>query len=110
MKGRYVSFIRCNVLYNAHACVPPLNLAPSPPPLPLRYQHAHTHTRARVRTHTHARSALITACIANLFAAFKGNENAKLMTTPGIKVRVRVKERDGCGVACSFCMTRVCLV
>ena len=31
------------------------------------------------------RSALITACLANLFAAFKGNENAKLMTTPGIK-------------------------
>ncbi len=34
-----------------------------------------------------SRSALITACLANLFAAFKGNENAKLMSTPGIKAR-----------------------
>ncbi|KAJ8598219.1 hypothetical protein CTAYLR_005526 [Chrysophaeum taylorii] len=33
-------------------------------------------------------SALIAASIANLFAAFKANENSKLMTTPGIKERL----------------------
>ena len=33
-------------------------------------------------------SALVAASIANLFAAFKGNENAKAMTTPGLKDRV----------------------
>mmetsp|Transcript_29603 Transcript_29603/g.70448 ORF Transcript_29603/g.70448 Transcript_29603/m.70448 type:complete len:397 (+) Transcript_29603:41-1231(+) len=33
-------------------------------------------------------SALITACIANLFAAFKGQENQKLMNTPGISDRL----------------------
>lgn len=32
--------------------------------------------------------ALISACTANLFAAFKGNENKKLMETPGLKDRL----------------------
>mmetsp|Transcript_1744 Transcript_1744/g.2668 ORF Transcript_1744/g.2668 Transcript_1744/m.2668 type:complete len:385 (+) Transcript_1744:3210-4364(+) len=33
-------------------------------------------------------SALISACIANLFAAVRGNENKKLMETSGIKERI----------------------
>ena len=33
-------------------------------------------------------SALISACIANFFAAFKGNENKKLMETEGLKDRL----------------------
>lgn len=33
-------------------------------------------------------SALVSASAANLFAAIKGNENKKLMTTPGIKERL----------------------
>merc|ERR1711988_1336361 len=33
-------------------------------------------------------SALFSACVANLFAAFKANENKKLMTTPGLKERI----------------------
>lgn len=33
-------------------------------------------------------SALVTACIANLFAAFKGQENKKLMETEGLKQRI----------------------
>lgn len=33
-------------------------------------------------------SALISACIANLFAAIRGNENKKLMETPGLKDRI----------------------
>merc|ERR1712194_688725 len=33
-------------------------------------------------------AALITASLANLFAAFKGNENKKLMDTPGIRDRL----------------------
>mmetsp|Transcript_82614 Transcript_82614/g.234040 ORF Transcript_82614/g.234040 Transcript_82614/m.234040 type:complete len:406 (+) Transcript_82614:54-1271(+) len=33
-------------------------------------------------------SCLITASIANIFAAFKGNENKKLMDTPGLKERI----------------------
>jgi solute carrier family 35 protein E1 len=33
-------------------------------------------------------SALISACIANTFAAVKGNENKKLMVAPGIKERI----------------------
>jgi len=33
-------------------------------------------------------SALVAASIANIFAAFKGNENAKLMSTPGITDRI----------------------
>jgi solute carrier family 35 protein E1 len=32
--------------------------------------------------------ALGSACLANLFAAFKGNENKKLMTAPGLKDRM----------------------
>lgn len=32
--------------------------------------------------------SLISACTANLFAAFKGNENKKLMETPGLKDRL----------------------
>ncbi|EKX33804.1 hypothetical protein GUITHDRAFT_81079 [Guillardia theta CCMP2712] len=43
---------------------------------------------ASVKELDFAWSALITACIANLFAAFKGQENQKLMTTPGIKDRL----------------------
>merc|ERR1712157_584565 len=33
-------------------------------------------------------SALVSACIANMFAAVKGNENKKLMETPGLKERI----------------------
>jgi len=33
-------------------------------------------------------SALVAGCIANLFAAFKGNENKKLLTTQGLKHRI----------------------
>ena len=32
--------------------------------------------------------ALLAACIANLFAAFRSNENKKLMETPGLKDRI----------------------
>jgi solute carrier family 35, member E1 len=43
---------------------------------------------ASVKELDFAWSALISACVANLFAAFKGNENKKLMETPGIKERI----------------------
>ncbi|KAL1498801.1 hypothetical protein AB1Y20_014108 [Prymnesium parvum] len=43
---------------------------------------------ASVKELDFAWSALITASLANLFAAFKGNENKKLMETPGIKDRL----------------------
>jgi len=43
---------------------------------------------ASVKELDFAWSALITASLANLFAAFKGNENKKLMDTPGLKERV----------------------
>jgi solute carrier family 35, member E1 len=43
---------------------------------------------ASVKELDFAWSALISACIANLFAAVKGNENKKLMETPGIKERI----------------------
>jgi solute carrier family 35, member E1 len=33
-------------------------------------------------------AALVSACIANTFAAVKGNENKKLMETPGLKDRL----------------------
>ena len=33
-------------------------------------------------------SALIAACTANVFAAFKANENAKVMAAPGLKDRL----------------------
>jgi solute carrier family 35 protein E1 len=43
---------------------------------------------ASVKELDFAWSALISACIANLFAAFKGNENKKLMDTPGLRDRL----------------------
>merc|ERR1712078_300911 len=43
---------------------------------------------ASVKELDFAVSALISACIANMFAAFKGNENKKLMETPGLKGRI----------------------
>jgi len=43
---------------------------------------------ASVKELDFAWSALISACIANLFAAFKGNENKKLMDTAGLKDRL----------------------
>jgi len=43
---------------------------------------------ASVKELDFAVSALIAACTANLFAAFKGNENKKLMETPGLKDRM----------------------
>merc|ERR1712078_796352 len=43
---------------------------------------------ASVKELDFAWSALISACIANLFAAFKGNENKKLMDTEGLKDRI----------------------
>jgi len=43
---------------------------------------------ASVKELDFAWSALITACLANLFAAFKGQENQKLMSAPGIKERI----------------------
>lgn len=43
---------------------------------------------ASVKELDFAVSALVSACIANVFAAFKGNENKKLMDTEGFKERV----------------------
>jgi solute carrier family 35 protein E1 len=43
---------------------------------------------ASVKELDFAWSALISACIANLFAAVRGNENKKLMDTPGLKDRI----------------------
>jgi len=43
---------------------------------------------ASVKELDFAWSALISACIANMFAAVKGNENKKLMETPGLKDRM----------------------
>lgn len=43
---------------------------------------------ASVKELDFAWSALLSACIANMFAAFKGNENKKLMDTPGLKDRM----------------------
>jgi len=43
---------------------------------------------ASVKELDFAWAALISACIANLFAAFKGNENKKLMDTEGLKDRI----------------------
>eukprot|EP00558_Chaetoceros_sp_UNC1202_P005318 CAMPEP_0197235786 /NCGR_PEP_ID=MMETSP1429-20130617/3114_1 /TAXON_ID=49237 /ORGANISM="Chaetoceros sp., Strain UNC1202" /LENGTH=389 /DNA_ID=CAMNT_0042694469 /DNA_START=33 /DNA_END=1202 /DNA_ORIENTATION=+ len=43
---------------------------------------------ASVKELDFAVSALVAACIANLFAAFKGNENKKLMETDGLKDRM----------------------
>jgi len=43
---------------------------------------------ASVKELDFAVSALVSACIANMFAAFKGNENKKLMETEGLKERI----------------------
>jgi len=43
---------------------------------------------ASVKELDFAVSALVAACAANLFAAFKGNENKKLMETEGLKERI----------------------
>lgn len=43
---------------------------------------------ASVKELDFAMSALVSACIANLFAAFKGNENKKLMETEGLTERM----------------------
>lgn len=43
---------------------------------------------ASVKELDFAWSALISACIANMFAAVRGNENKKLMETPGLKERI----------------------
>jgi solute carrier family 35 protein E1 len=43
---------------------------------------------ASVKELDFAVSALVSACIANLFAAVRGNENKKLMETPGLKDRI----------------------
>jgi len=43
---------------------------------------------ASVKELDFAWSALISACIANMFAAVRGNENKKLMETPGLKDRL----------------------
>jgi solute carrier family 35 protein E1 len=43
---------------------------------------------ASVKELDFAVSALVASCIANLFAAFKGNENKKLMDTEGLKDRM----------------------
>jgi solute carrier family 35 protein E1 len=43
---------------------------------------------ASVKELDFAWSALIAACIGNMFAAVKGNENKKLMDTPGLKDRL----------------------
>jgi solute carrier family 35 protein E1 len=43
---------------------------------------------ASVKELDFAVSALVAACIANLFAAFRGNENKKLMDTEGIRDRI----------------------
>ena len=45
---------------------------------------------ASVKEVDFAWEALLTALTANLFAAFKANENKKLMDTPGIKVGLRM--------------------
>lgn len=45
-------------------------------------------------------AALITAAIANVFAAFKANENKKLMETPGLKERIG-------GVGNQFALTMI---
>eukprot|EP00526_Cylindrotheca_closterium_P010947 CAMPEP_0113625020 /NCGR_PEP_ID=MMETSP0017_2-20120614/12913_1 /TAXON_ID=2856 /ORGANISM="Cylindrotheca closterium" /LENGTH=393 /DNA_ID=CAMNT_0000535099 /DNA_START=46 /DNA_END=1227 /DNA_ORIENTATION=+ /assembly_acc=CAM_ASM_000147 len=43
---------------------------------------------ASVKELDFAVSALVSACIANMFAAVRGNENKKLMETPGLKDRI----------------------
>merc|ERR1719157_159719 len=55
---------------------------------------------ASVKELDFAMSALVSACIANLFAAFKGNENKKLMDTEGLKERIG-------GVGNQFALTTI---
>eukprot|EP00548_Thalassiothrix_antarctica_P002946 CAMPEP_0194143314 /NCGR_PEP_ID=MMETSP0152-20130528/12490_1 /TAXON_ID=1049557 /ORGANISM="Thalassiothrix antarctica, Strain L6-D1" /LENGTH=388 /DNA_ID=CAMNT_0038842667 /DNA_START=98 /DNA_END=1264 /DNA_ORIENTATION=+ len=55
---------------------------------------------ASVKELDFAVSALVSACIANIFAAFKGNENKKLMETPGLKERIG-------GVGNQFALTTI---
>jgi len=55
---------------------------------------------ASVKELDFAVSALVSACIANVFAAFKGNENKKLMETPGLKERIG-------GVGNQFALTTI---
>jgi solute carrier family 35 protein E1 len=55
---------------------------------------------ASVKELDFAWSALISACIANIFAAVKGNENKKLMETPGLKDRIA-------GVGNQFAITSI---
>jgi len=43
---------------------------------------------ASVKELDFAWSALLSACIANMFAAVRANENKKLMETPGLKERI----------------------
>ena len=45
-------------------------------------------------------SALVSACIANMFAAVRGNENKKLMETEGLKDRIG-------SVGNQFCITSI---
>lgn len=55
---------------------------------------------ASVKELDFAMSALISACVANMFAAVKGNENKKLMETEGLK------DRMGC-VGNQFALTTI---
>jgi len=55
---------------------------------------------ASVKELDFAWAALISACVANVFAAIKGNENKKLMDTPGIKDRIG-------GVSNQFAITTI---
>merc|ERR1711892_115227 len=55
---------------------------------------------ASVKELDFAMSALVSACIANMFAAFKGNENKKLMETDGLKERIG-------GVGNQFALTTI---
>jgi solute carrier family 35, member E1 len=55
---------------------------------------------ASVKELDFAWSALISACVANIFAAIKGNENKKLMDTPGLKDRIG-------GVSNQFALTTI---
>merc|ERR1712086_554483 len=60
---------------------------------------------ASVKELDFAWAALISACVANVFAAVKGNENKKLMDTPGIKDRIGgVSNQFALTTIMSFCM------
>lgn len=61
---------------------------------------------ASVKELDFAMSALVSACIANLFAAFKGNENKKLMETDGLKERIgSVGNQFALTTLLAFCMS-----